>query len=72
MDTNCERCTCEISEAESNNGDEFGYGILCNDCYAELSGLLADVLESEDERGLTCFRHAHYSMSCVKTVDAGN
>ncbi len=33
--TICDCCGEEILVEEANDGGEFGYGTLCNDCYAE-------------------------------------
>ncbi len=33
--TICDCCGTEIPVREANDGAEFGYGALCNDCYAE-------------------------------------
>lgn len=35
--TICDKCSIEIEMDEANNGDEFDYGTLCNDCYGELA-----------------------------------
>lgn len=39
--TVCDCCGEEIPQSEANDGTKFGYGTLCNECYAEAS--------SEDE-----------------------
>ena len=35
--TICDRCSTEIEQDEANDGSEFGYGTLCNECYATVS-----------------------------------
>jgi hypothetical protein len=38
--TICDKCGTEIEMEEANDGEEFGFGTLCNDCFAELSALV--------------------------------